>query len=155
MRIGVISDTHGKLRPEVFTCFAEVDHIVHAGDVGNADILLELGALAQVTAVFGNVDDPAVRRSLPEVARLEAGGRRIVVVHGHQFGSPTPARLRRAHPEADIVVFGHTHVPLIERQEGCLFLNPGAAGPARFRSKPSVAILQLSPEQSSASLIPL
>ncbi|MGH7552427.1 MAG: metallophosphoesterase family protein [Longimicrobiales bacterium] len=155
MRIGVISDTHGKLRPEVFTHFAGVDRILHAGDIGDADILVELEAIAPVTAVFGNVDDIEIRSRLPEVATLEEEGRTFVVVHGHQVGSPTPRLLRRAHPEADVVVFGHTHVPLIEEHDGCLFVNPGAAGPARFRLKPSVAVLELVVDGMRARLIQL
>jgi putative phosphoesterase len=155
MRIGVISDTHGKLRPEVFTHFAGVDRILHAGDIGDAEILVELQAIAPVTAVFGNVDDFGIRSRVPEVATLEAVGRKIVVVHGHQVGSPTPRLLRRAHPKADVLVFGHTHVPLSEEHDGCLFVNPGSAGPARFRLKPSVMVLELMPQGISARLIQL
>jgi putative phosphoesterase len=143
MRLGVISDTHGRLRAEVFTHFDGVDRILHAGDIGDPDILIELAAIAPVTAVSGNVDGSAFASNVPEVARLEAEGRRIVVVHGHRLGSPTPELLRQAHPEADIVVFGHTHVPAVRWIDDRLFLNPGAAGPARFRLKPSIALLRL------------
>jgi putative phosphoesterase len=141
--LGVISDTHGRLRAEVFTHFDGVDRILHAGDIGDPDILIELAAIAPVTAVSGNVDGSAFAANVPEVARLEAEGRRIVVVHGHRLGSPTPELLRQAHPEADIVVFGHTHVPAVRWIDDRLFLNPGAAGPARFRLKPSIALLRL------------
>jgi putative phosphoesterase len=143
MRLGVISDTHGRLRAEVFTHYDGVDRILHAGDIGDPDILIELAAIAPVTAVSGNVDGSAFAANVPEVARLEAEGRRIVVVHGHRLGSPTPELLRQAHPEADIVVFGHTHVPAVRWIDDRLFLNPGAAGPARFRLKPSIALLRL------------
>ena len=143
MRLGVISDTHGRLRPEVFTHFDGVDRILHAGDIGDPDILVELAAIAPVTAVSGNVDGGAFAADVPEVARLEVEGRRVVVVHGHRLGSPTPELLRRAHPEVDIVVFGHTHVPTVRWIDDRLFLNPGAAGAARFRLKPSIALLRL------------
>jgi hypothetical protein len=142
-RFGVISDTHGRLRPEVFAHFDGVDGILHAGDIGDPDILTELEAIAPVTAVSGNTDGPAIAARVPEVAMLEVGDRRITIVHGHRLGSPTPELLRSAHPEADIVVFGHTHVPTVRWIDDRLFLNPGAAGPARFRLKPSIALLRL------------
>ncbi len=144
MRIGLISDTHGQLRPAVFDRFQDVDHILHAGDIGTPDILVELEVLAPVTAVWGNTDGFAVRARVPETAEVVLAGRRIVVVHGHQFGSPTPAELRAAHPNADVVVYGHTHRPLLDRNGSPLVVNPGAAGPARFNLRPSVAILTLS-----------
>lgn len=143
MRLGLISDTHGRLRPAVLPVFDGVDAILHAGDVGGLSILDELGALAPVTAVWGNTDGFDVRAVLPEMATLEAEGLRIRVVHGHQLGSPRPASLRRAHPDADIIVFGHTHRALEDRSAPGLVLNPGAAGPARFNTVPSVAILTL------------
>lgn len=144
MRIGLISDTHGQLRPAVFDRFQDVDHILHAGDIGTPDILVELEVLAPVTAVWGNTDGFAVRARVPETAEVVLAGRRIVVVHGHQFGSLTPAELRAAHPNADVVVYGHTHRPLLDRNGSPLVVNPGAAGPARFNLRPSVAILTLS-----------
>jgi uncharacterized protein len=142
VRIGLISDTHGRLRPEVFRVLAGVDHVLHAGDVGPVDLLLELEALAPVTAVWGNTDGFDIRARVPEVAELELEGRLLVVVHGHQVGSPTPPNLRAAHPAADIIVYGHTHRPLVDRA-GPLVVNPGAAGAARFGIPPSVAILTL------------
>ena len=143
MRIGLISDTHGRLRNQVFRVFAEVDRILHAGDIGPADLLVELEALAPVTAVIGNTDRFDAGPGVPEVARLELGGRRVVVVHGHRLGSPTPAKLRAAYPEADVIVYGHTHRPLVDRARAALVVNPGAAGAARFGIPPSVAILTL------------
>jgi len=147
VRLGLISDTHGLLRPGVFERFHGVLRILHAGDVGGEHILRELEAIAPVTAVYGNTDGWELRRRLPEVARVEEAGRRIVVVHGHVPGSPTPARLAAAHPDADIVVYGHTHQPKIERVGRTLVLNPGAAGPARFKLKPSVALLVLGEDE--------
>ena len=144
MRVGVISDTHGMLRPEVFDVFGEVDHILHAGDIGRPDLLAELEALAPVTAVYGNTDGFDVRRVCAQVARLSLEGLRVVVTHGDQFGSPTASALMRAYPDADILVFGHTHEPLLELFDYVVtVMNPGAAGAARFRIAPSVGVLDL------------
>jgi putative phosphoesterase len=139
----LISDTHGKLRNEVFDRLAGVDRILHAGDIGPVDLLAELEAIAPVTAVYGNTDRWDVRREVPEVAELELVGRQIVVVHGHQLGSPTPEGLRREHPGADVIVYGHTHVPRVVEEDGVLVVNPGSAGAARFGMPPSVAVLRL------------
>ncbi len=143
VRIGLISDTHGRMRPEVFPALAGVLRILHAGDVGGEDILTELEAIAPVTAVYGNTDGWPLRRRLPEVAEVQEAGRRIVVVHGHNPGAPTPARLVSAHPDADILVYGHTHQARVEQVGRTLVVNPGAAGPARFKLKPTVALLVL------------
>jgi len=146
VRLGVIADTHGLLRPEVFDVFKEVDHILHGGDVGKPEILTELEALAPLTAVYGNVDGPDLRARLPQVATLELDGFEIVVTHGDQFGSPTPAQLRAAFPRAEIIVYGHTHRPLLELVDRTVtVINPGGAGPGRFGLPPSVGILELEP----------
>ncbi len=146
MRLGVIADTHGLLRPEVFDVFKEVDHILHGGDVGKPEILTELEALAPLTAVYGNVDGPDVRARLPQVAILELDGFEIVVTHGDQFGHPTPENLQAAFPRADIIVYGHTHRPLLELVDRTVtVINPGGAGPGRFGLPPSVGILELEP----------
>ncbi len=142
-RVGLISDTHGKLRPEVFDLFEGVDAILHAGDVGDPSILAELATIAPVHAVHGNTDDYDIRAVAGESVAVGLGGRRIVVVHGHLFGSPTPFNLRAAFPDCDVIVYGHTHKPLIDASARPLVVNPGAAGAARFRLKPSVAILDL------------
>jgi uncharacterized protein len=144
MRLGVISDTHGLLRPEVFNAFAEVDHILHAGDIGSLDLLAELKALAPVTAVYGNTDDFDVRRRVPQVATVELDGFEIVVTHGDQFGSPTPEKLNAAFPEAQIIVYGHTHRPVLTVVDVVVtVMNPGGAGARRFKLPPSVGILEL------------
>lgn len=146
MRLGIISDTHGLLRPEVFEVFKDVDHILHAGDLGPLDLLIELEAIAPVTAVYGNTDDGEVHARLPAVARIELDGFRIVVTHGHQFGSPTPELLNTAFPEAEILVFGHTHRPLLTIVDVVVTaINPGGAGPRRFDLPASVGILELEP----------
>ena len=143
MLIGLISDTHGQLRPAICDHFRDVGVILHAGDVGDEDILTELEAIAPVHAVLGNTDGFPLIGRIPEVQQLELENHRIVVVHGHRLGSPTPQLLRNANPDADVIVYGHTHKPLIDRCAGVLVINPGAAGPARFRLKPSIALLQI------------
>lgn len=141
-----MADTHGLMRPEVLALFAGVDHILHGGDVGRWDILGDLQAIAPVTAVYGNSDDHELRARLSQVARLRLEGFDIVVTHGDQFGSPTPARLHEAFPDAEIIVFGHTHRPLLELLDRTVtVMNPGAAGPARFALRPSVGIMELEP----------
>jgi putative phosphoesterase len=146
MRLGIISDTHGKLRPEVFDVFAEVDHILHGGDVGPVALLDRLAELAPVTAVYGNVDGLEVRQRCPQVARVELDGFIVLVTHGDQFGSPTPAILHREFPDAEIIVFGHTHRPLLELVDKTVtVMNPGSAGAARFGVPPSVGIMELEP----------
>jgi uncharacterized protein len=146
VRLGVISDTHGLLRPEVFDVFQGVDHILHGGDVGKVDVLTQLEALAPVTAVYGNVDGFEIRSRLPQVATLELDGFAIVVTHGDQFGSPTPAKLHAAFPRAEIIAYGHTHRPLLELVDRTVtVMNPGGAGAARFGLRPSVGIMELEP----------
>jgi putative phosphoesterase len=144
MRLGVIADTHGLLRPEVFHAFAEVDHILHAGDIGSLELLAELEALAPVTGVYGNTDGFELRNRVPRVALVELDGFDIVVTHGDQFGSPTPEKLNAAFPEAQILVYGHTHRPLLTIADVVVtVMNPGSAGPRRFKIPPSVGILEL------------
>jgi putative phosphoesterase len=146
MRLGVISDTHGLLRPEVFEAFAEVDHILHAGDVGPLQLIDELEALAPVTAVYGNTDGEEIRRRFPQVAMIELDGFDIVVTHGDQLGSPTPEGLNAAFPQAQIIVYGHTHRPLLTVVDVVVtVMNPGGAGHRRFGLPPSVGIMELEP----------
>lgn len=144
MRLGLIADTHGLLRPEVFEVFEGVDRILHAGDIGPADLLIELEAIAPVTAVWGNTDGFDVRRRLPEVVETELDGFRVVLVHGHQLGVPTPEALNRAYPDAEIIVYGHTHRPLLTLVDQVVtVMNPGGAGRRRFDLPASVGIMEL------------
>jgi hypothetical protein len=146
VRLGVISDTHGMLRPQVFDVFREVDHILHGGDVGKWDLIIELQALAPVTAVYGNSDDLGIKAKLPQVAEIELEGFQIVVTHGDQVGTPTPAKLHDAFPDAEIIVYGHSHRPLLELVDKTVtVMNPGGAGAPRFGIPPSVGILELEP----------
>ncbi len=145
MRIGLISDTHGRLRREVFQHFDGVDRILHAGDIGGADILSELETIAPVDAVFGNTDTFEMRARVPEIVERELEGRRFLLLHGHQLGAPTPERLAAAYPASDIIVFGHTHRPTHRHILRQLFLNPGGAGAPRFGVPASIAVLELKP----------
>ncbi len=158
MRLGIISDTHGLLRPEVFRVFAEVDRIIHVGDIGPEEILIELEAIAPVTAVFGNTDGHGLRSRLPRVARVEFDGLRFAVTHGDQFGQPSPELMHRQFPEADVLIFGHTHLPLLETVDVVVTaMNPGSAGPERSdRPPPSVGIMETEPGlPPRARLVPL
>jgi putative phosphoesterase len=137
MLVGLISDTHGLLRPEVFTALEGVELILHAGDVGGRSIIDELSAIAPVRAVYGNTDPPG-EPGLKARQKLDIEGLSIHVSHGHEVGSPTSETLLARYTE-DVIVFGHTHKPLVERSGSRLVVNPGAAGPRRFNLKPSVA----------------
>lgn len=155
MKIGIISDTHGLLRPQVFDVFQGVEHILHAGDIGNVDILAELEAIAPVTAVWGNADGWEVCGRVPEVAEVELGGVRVAVIHGMQVGSPTPEKIAALHPDAGLVVFGHSHRPLIKRVGATLAVNPGSAGRRRFRDTVTVALAEIDNGSISARLVGL
>lgn len=141
-RVGLISDTHGRLRTEVFDRLQGVDLILHAGDIGTSGIITELESIAPVRAVHGNTDGFDIRALYQEKVEIELEGRRVVLIHGHVLGSPKPLQLRLLYPDADIIVYGHTHEPLLDAGPP-LVVNPGAAGPARFHLKPSVAILEV------------
>ena len=151
MLVGLISDTHGLVRPEVFGALEGVALILHAGDVGGQDVLIQLQSIAPVHAVYGNTDAPGEPGLRPQL-RLTLEGKSIQVSHGHELGSPTPERLL-ARYDADILIYGHTHRPLIEEHDNRLVINPGAAGPRRFDLKPSVARLTVEPDRVNAELI--
>lgn len=152
-RLGLISDTHGLLRASVHDALAGVSLILHAGDVGGDEILDELSLIAPVRAVYGNTDPPGNAR-LQESLSLVVGGIHVHVSHGHELGAPKPERLL-ARYAADVIVYGHTHLPLVVKADGRLVVNPGAAGPARFEIKPSVAILEIRHGEPSAQIVPI
>lgn len=165
MRIGILSDTHGLLRREVFPALEGVEHILHAGDVGDPDILVALEAVAPVTAVHGNTDGWELRDRLPASATVELEGLRVTVAHGHlpDHGT-TPERLTRAFPSADVVVFGHTHQPFLEEVGGRdpggearprWFINPGSCGPRRFQLPVSLMRAHIRERAFHAELIHL
>ena len=140
MDIGVISDTHNFLAPQILKLFTGVQHILHAGDIGLPRIILELQAIAPVTAVRGNTDDPGLR--YPLTAVIELAGRRFLlhhIVNPHVLTDPLQQRIARARPE--VVVFGHSHKPFSETIGGTLFFNPGYAGNSRFGLERTVAVL--------------
>jgi uncharacterized protein len=139
--VGLISDTHGQVRPDVHTALAGADVILHAGDVGGDDILDELSLIAPVRAVFGNTDDPGDPRLAAEIV-YEVDGVSIHVSHGHETGTPTPGKLFARYPQ-QVIVYGHTHRHLESRDGSRLAINPGAAGPRRFRLEPSVVRLTI------------
>jgi putative phosphoesterase len=157
VRLGIISDTHNLLRPEVFDTFREVDHILHAGDIGEPDILTALEAIAPVTAVYGNTDGWEIRDRVPQVAQLRLEGFDIVVTHGDQLGRPTPEKLHAAFPDAEILIYGHTHKPLLTTIDVVrTVMNPGGAGAPRFGLPPSVGIMELEPGiPPRARIVPL
>jgi uncharacterized protein len=139
--VGLISDTHGLVRASVHDALKGVELILHAGDVGGQDILKELQLIAPVRAVFGNTDVPG-DPSLVERIDIELAGVHLHVSHGHEMGSPTPAKLAERY-DADVIVYGHTHRQLVTRIDGRLIVNPGAAGPKRFNLTPSVGRLMI------------
>jgi len=134
--VGVISDTHGLLRPEAVAPLRGSDYIIHAGDVGDAEILKQLNAIAPLTAVRGNVDREPWARKLPETQVLEAGGISIYVLH-----SVADLDLKPEAAGFAAVVSGHSHIPKQEVRNGVLYFNPGSAGPRRFKLPVSVGRL--------------
>ena len=156
LSIGLISDTHGLLRNEVYAAFETADEILHAGDVGDPAILTELEVIAPVTAVYGNVDGWDVRETAAECLELERCGEKIVVIHGHQFGSPRAEDLVAAYPQSSVIIYGHTHQPIVETVDGTLVVNPGSAGLQRFGKPVTAAMLDLSVDRPpNAKLIDL
>ena len=150
--IGLISDTHGLVRPSVFDALEGVSMILHAGDVG-AGVLEELRVIAPVHAVRGNTD-PIGTGELPDALDLRVDGAAIHVSHGHELGAPTPDKLFATY-SADVIVFGHTHRQLVTRAGGRWCVNPGAAGPRRFNLAPSLARLTITGGQIQIDLVDL
>jgi putative phosphoesterase len=151
--IGLISDTHGLVRPDVHDALAGVELILHAGDVGGDDVLDELASIAPVLAVNGNTDDAADPRLVPSIERT-IEGLSLHVTHGHELGSPTPERLFERYV-ADVIVYGHTHRQLVTKSGQRWAVNPGAAGPRRFDLKPSVARLTIENGVAEIELVAL
>jgi putative phosphoesterase len=149
-RVGIISDTHGLLRPEAEALLRGSDFIVHAGDIGDAAVLERLSALAPVTAVRGNNDTGAWAEAIAETRSLQVEDLVIYVLHdlAQLDLDPAAAGFR-------VVVSGHSHRPSIEKRDGVLYLNPGSAGPRRFKLPVSVAELRISGASLEARLIRL
>lgn len=151
--IGLVSDTHGLVRPDIFSALDGVELILHAGDVGGHDVLAELATIAPVEAVAGNTDPPGLL-GLADSLEREIDGVRIHVSHGHELGRPTPERLLERYPH-DVLIYGHTHKQLITRASGRLVINPGAAGPRRFSLMPSVGRLLIEGGRAEAEIVTL
>jgi putative phosphoesterase len=150
MRIGVISDTHGLLRPEAEQALQGVDLIVHAGDVGKAEILTRLKTIAPVFAVRGNVDTEKWAQELPETAMVEAGEASLYLIHNLR-----QLDLSMKGAGIDLVISGHTHQAEQWEREGVLYLNPGSAGPRRFELPVTLAVVQLGAEPWRVEIVEL
>jgi putative phosphoesterase len=138
VRVGVISDTHGWLRPEALAALRGADHLVHAGDIGTPEVLASLRALAPLTAVRGNNDQGAWARRIPDTDSVQVGGITLYVLHDLNALDLEPAAAGFR-----VVVSGHSHRPRVEERDGVLYVNPGSAGPRRFRLPVSVAMLEI------------
>lgn len=150
MRVGVISDTHGLLRPAAVQALQGVEHILHAGDVGDPAILDALRSIAPVTAIRGNIDEGGECGYLSATELVELDGRSIYMLHDVKQLDLNPEAAGIA-----AVVFGHSHKPLIEWRRGVLFLNPGSAGPRRFQLPVTVSWLQIGPDSLTARIVEL
>ena len=145
MRIGVLSDTHGLLRPEVLTALTGVAHILHAGDVGNPQIIASLATIAPVTAIRGNVDTQGPCALLPPAEAIQLAGHLIYLIH-----SLTDLDINPQAAGISLVISGHTHQPVLTQKNGVHYLNPGSAGPRRFSLPVTLAILTLTPGEPPA-----
>jgi uncharacterized protein len=146
--IGVISDTHGLVRPEALAALRGSDAIVHAGDIGNPDVLEQLAKLAPLTVIRGNVDKWAA--DLPDTVELALAGKRFYVIHNLKELDLDPRSAGFA-----AVISGHSHVPKTETRDGVLYLNPGSAGPRRFRLPVAVAKIRVHKDGVEAELVTL
>jgi putative phosphoesterase len=150
MLAGVISDTHGLLRPEAVAALRGVDCVIHAGDIGAPDVLQALAQIAPVHAVRGNNDRAQWAVTLPDTLRLDFAGLPILVIHDVKELAP-------AHLDASIrvVISGHSHAARVEEVDSVLYVNPGSAGPRRFRLPVTVAHLNIERRQASARIVAL
>jgi putative phosphoesterase len=150
VRIGLISDTHGLLRPEAVSFLRGCDHIIHGGDIGHAEVLTRLSALAPVTAVRGNNDSGAWAERLAETEFIRIGDIYIYALHDVAQLDIDPGGAG-----VSVVVCGHSHRPSVERRDGVLYVNPGSAGPRRFKLPISVGELAVEGQAVSARLVEL
>ena len=151
VKIGVISDTHGLLRPEAVAALAGVDRIIHGGDVGSEEILDALSEIAPVSVVRGNTDYQPWAMRLPVTELVEAGERSIYVVHDIEDLNVDPVAMG-----IDVVIYGHSHRPVLEKRgDGVWYLNPGSAGPRRFSLPVTVALLEVSQTGINGNILDL
>src|SRR5262245_34410564 len=148
--VGVISDTHGLLRPEAIAALARSDLIIHCGDIGAPEVIAGLRRIAPVAAVRGNVDKGPWAREFPSTPVAESAGALLYVLHDLADLDLDPAA-----SGFEVVVSGHSHQPRIEQRHGVLFVNPGSAGPRRFTLPVAVAEIQIASGRASASIVPL
>ncbi|MCI0419681.1 MAG: metallophosphatase family protein [Acidobacteria bacterium] len=153
--IGVISDTHGRFDPKIPGLFKAVSHVLHAGDIGDLRVLEQLGRLAPVTAVSGNIDEGNVPPGLEAEKTVLLCGVRIFMIHilgnPQQLSRALQQKIERVQP--DVVVFGHSHKPLLEKQGSVLYFNPGSAGPKRFALPRSVGLLRVQQGEPHGELV--
>jgi putative phosphoesterase len=150
MRIGIISDTHGMLRPAAIEALRGVEHILHAGDVGDPAILNELRKLAPVTAISGNIDGGGACGYLPPTEVVTLDGHTFYMLHDRQALDLDPVAAGFS-----AVISGHSHKPLIEWRKGVLFMNPGSAGPRRFSLPISLGLLTIQSDVLQPELVTL
>ena len=150
MRIGLISDTHGLLRPEAVAALQGCAQIIHAGDIGKPQVLDGLRAIAPLEAIHGNIDTADWAQVLPERLDLRIGGLTLHVLHDLKQLDIDPLAAG-----VDVVIAGHSHKPKVERRDGVLYVNPGSAGPRRFSLPISLALLELNDGQAQVELISL
>jgi uncharacterized protein len=150
LRVGVISDTHGLLRPEASAFLRGCDHIVHAGDIGSQNVLDQLSAIAPITAVRGNNDEGSWAQALPETELVQLGEVFVYVIHDLAQLDIEPQAAG-----VSVVVSGHSHQPLIQKRNGVLYVNPGSAGPRRFRLPIAVAELSIAGKSVTSRIVEL
>ena len=148
--VGVISDTHGLVRPEAIAALKGVELIIHGGDIGKAEVLLSLSSIAPVCAIRGNNDRDGWAKKLPDVLKLQINGVRVQVIHdvNELESDPSAAGIHA-------VISGHSHKPTVIERDGVLFINPGSAGPRRFKLPVTVSKLRLGHKRVSAEIIEL
>ena len=148
--IGVLSDTHSLLRPELLTALSGVQHILHAGDVGDPTILETLARVAPVTAIRGNIDTQGPTSLLPATEFLELAGCLIYMLHARDDLDLSPRAAG-----ISVVIYGHSHKPSIDHHQGVLYLNPGSVGPRRFNLPITYALLRIQNGHPAAEIFPL
>ncbi|MBD2026721.1 metallophosphoesterase family protein [Leptolyngbya sp. FACHB-711] len=150
MKVGVISDTHGLVRPEAIAALANSELILHAGDIGKPEVLEELKTIAPVIAVRGNNDKGAWANAIPERETITIEGLSVYLLH-----IATELDFNPITTGVQIVISGHSHKPSIQKLNGVLFLNPGSAGPRRFKLPVTIAQLQITGTLAEAEIVPL
>lgn len=148
--VGVISDTHGVIRPEAIHALRGCDLLIHAGDIGDPEVLERLRALAPLTVVRGNVDNEAWATRIPSTEVVEVDGRHFYVLHDLSQLDLDPVAAG-----FEVIVSGHSHRPSTERRNGVLYLNPGSAGPRRFKLPVTVALVKVTRDEVRPEIVEL